>query len=438
MSTEPLAAFLEACGATGPLRLSAEAPGQGTLCRELHQPFAVLGRSSQADLTLADAAVSKRHAYVQVVAGRVFCVDLQSRAGTLWDGERRRSGWLDGGRAVEVGPYTVRLQEGGGVDAPAAAADPLAGGAVEPDPLPGVTIEIRKGASGQSSWRMDRALALVGQAPGCKLRVLDHDVPRFYCSLVRTPAGLWAVGLVGVRGITVNGKQVPWARLDDGDELRVGGVRLAVRYDAPPRAEPAEVRPSLPVPAAAEAAPPLPLLPGKGPLPLPLPLSLPAEPAEAGALLLPLANHFAVMQQQMFDQFTQAMLMMGQMFTQLHREQVSLLRDELERVRQITQDVARLQAEVAKSRPAAPEPVAGPPTAAPAQPSAVPPAATGAAPKPAPAPPRPTPLPKGGPSAEDVHAVLFERIEALQQERQSRWQTILQLLSGKPSDKSMS
>ena len=46
-------------------------------------------------------------------------------------------------------------------------------------------------------------------------------------------------------------------------------------------------------------------------------------------LLMPLMEQFGVMQQQMFDQFHRTMMMMMQMFSTMHQEQATLLREEM-------------------------------------------------------------------------------------------------------------
>ena len=47
------------------------------------------------------------------------------------------------------------------------------------------------------------------------------------------------------------------------------------------------------------------------------------------SMLVPLVNQFGLMQQQMFDQFQQAMAMMVQMFGTMHRDQMEVIRTEL-------------------------------------------------------------------------------------------------------------
>ncbi|HEY1858792.1 MAG TPA: FHA domain-containing protein, partial [Gemmataceae bacterium] len=77
-----MTAFLEACGATGPLVLEysfGQEPEPADCV--LHQPFAVMGRAPHADLALTGPEVSMRHAYLQVLDGRPFLLDLDSRTG---------------------------------------------------------------------------------------------------------------------------------------------------------------------------------------------------------------------------------------------------------------------------------------------------------------------------------------------------------------------
>lgn len=90
------------------LLVSGRELGEGRLV-ELPQSFGVVGRSSAAEVTLASSKVSFRHAYLQVLDGQVFCVDLGSKGGILWGEERRDWGWIAPAEAVRIGPYTVQV-----------------------------------------------------------------------------------------------------------------------------------------------------------------------------------------------------------------------------------------------------------------------------------------------------------------------------------------
>ena len=56
------------------------------------------------------------------------------------------------------------------------------------------------------------------------------------------------------------------------------------------------------------------------------------------SMLVPMVNQFGLMQQQMFDQFQQAMAMMVQMFGTMHRDQMEVIRAELDRLHELTDE----------------------------------------------------------------------------------------------------
>src|SRR4051794_22134693 len=97
----PLERFLAACGADAPWHLDVDVPGRrGPMARPGRRPFVLVGRDPGADLVVDHWQVSRRHAYLQLIAGRPFCVDLGSRTGTHWEDGPRRSGWLGPGEAI--------------------------------------------------------------------------------------------------------------------------------------------------------------------------------------------------------------------------------------------------------------------------------------------------------------------------------------------------
>jgi hypothetical protein len=450
------------------------------------QPFAILGRDPRADVRLAPPEVGRRHAYLQLINGRVFCTDLQSGTGTSWGGGPRQfAGWFDSPQELHVGPLRIRLAADDRPPAEAVRAgrdgrSPLLRRPEDLPPLPQVTLEFLKQAARQPPWRMKPVLALLGTSVACAVRLHSPRVSRLHASLVRTPQGVWVIDLLGRGGILVNDTRVRSARLRDGDQLQVRGFAMRVRYDSPPPApclerpagRPEVVRASdcpaaggggpgeLPRPAAAGRGllpapdPPPPPSGDQGPPAGPLPaleLARPALgpvlnglPAEE-SLLLPLLNQFGQMQQQMFDQFHQGMLTMVQMFGALHRDQMGMIRDELERVYQITQELHSLQTNLAQRPGAANGRVAAPPLPGPlfALPSRPLPGSEGGAglggSRPALVSGEAAPPPAAGaggaaPGGEDPHLWLNQRIAAIQHERQGRWQKILNYLRGGSAD----
>jgi len=444
--------FLDACRMSGPLRLAVEAPNERLPgVRILHQPFALVGRDRRADVPLEDRLVSRRHAYLQVVEGHLFWFDLESRHGVEGREGRGPHGWLAADEAMRIGPYEIRRLIDG--VSPTAATEratppestPLVAESYGSDPWPKVALEFLNGPSRSAVWPVNRVMSLVGSAAGCKFRLSDPSVAPFHCSLVRTPAGVWVVDLLGSGGVVVNNVVVRHAPLADGDVLKVGRYRVRVRertedsssrsvapalsLPEPPRrailAPASSGRPGLPALASGERPAPLELLPMVDVL---------AAGGEAGriseSVLVPLVNQFGIMQQQMLDQFQNAMGMLVEMFGSLQREQMDLIRRELDQLREVTREFQELKIELAslardQNRPAAPSTAKTAPS-----PKPKPAADTAAASTPGQAEEKPSrrPTPEPGADEGDVMLWLNQRIATLQEERESRWRKILKLL----------
>src|SRR5262245_30402978 len=111
MGNETKTPAKESCRFPSTLDLEIEDSRTGELGRRVFpQPYLVIGRGANTDLSLDHESVSRRHAYLQGISGRVFCLDLQSRTGTHWDdGGSAPGGWLDHGRTIGLGPFRIRL-----------------------------------------------------------------------------------------------------------------------------------------------------------------------------------------------------------------------------------------------------------------------------------------------------------------------------------------
>lgn len=461
--------FLDACRLVEPLQLVVEAGGEPDVgVRVLHQPFALIGRDPRADVPLEHRLVSRRHAYLQVVEGFAFWMDLESRLGTQGGGRARKYGWLTRDEPMRIGPYELRLGGSGRpqvVEPAPPEVFPLASRSYGSTTWPDVGLEFLNGPSRSAVWPMNRVVSLVGSAAGCKFRLADPSVSQFHCSLVRTHAGVWVVDLLG-GGVEVNNATVRYALLSDGDILAVGRYRIRIQSRSAPVGPPTDGRTltlsRTPTPAGtelvaarrdADSEANLPAIPTVAVFPAQVEAAAGADPM---AVLVPLMNQFGMMQQQMMDQFQNAMGMVVEMFGSLQREQMDLIRQELDQLRDVTREVQDLKAELAsyaRDRDAAavadqaPPATASGPAAAPnppTSPAADATAAVGratdeAASAPAgsasrgparpgakPRPERPTTEAKDA----DVMLWLNHRISSLQQERETRWQKILKLLPG--------
>jgi pSer/pThr/pTyr-binding forkhead associated (FHA) protein len=442
--------FLKACGVPDAFRLKIEDRTRSdTLERTYSHPFALIGRNPDTDLTLDHWQVSRRHAYIQILHGRLFCLDLGSRTGTLWEGRPSRSKWLSLRQTVHVGPFRIACES---YDPSAPPEDE--GGEVLPPPtagLPGARLEPIDDPS-LGVWQMEEAIALIGRSPGCEIRLPDPSLSKFHASLVRTTLGVWVVDLLGTSGIQVNRKRLRCSRLADGDELAIGQHRFRLFYDDPQAFD--GIIDEAPIGFAGSelavrnnggwlATQGQPQGPWEGmaqPPALPYGTGgVPESVMMVQAMLAPMLNQFAMMQQQMFEQFHQTMIAMIQSMQVVNRDRMELIQKELNEVHRLTRELHSLQVEA--SRPKETPPAPAPPIVPPAGPVRV----VGSSvtpPPPPPEPTRPAARPAAPPKSEraipkqshvDVHATLHQRINNLQSERQTRWQKILGMV-GKHSD----
>src|SRR5438270_8204277 len=101
---------------------------------------------------------------------------------------------------------------------------------VAPDapPAPNAPAELvlQNGRLSGARRALNPHVTVVGQSPGCDVRLDVKGVSPLHCLLVQTPAGLVLRDLQTETGTHVNGERVSLAPLRDGDVLAVGPVRF--------------------------------------------------------------------------------------------------------------------------------------------------------------------------------------------------------------------
>jgi pSer/pThr/pTyr-binding forkhead associated (FHA) protein len=375
--------FLEACGLLSGLTLECDDPGlpaTGSICHTHRLPFTIVGRDSRSDLRLNDPLISRRHAYLQVIAGRLFCIDLDSRSRIRWegDGTPTTTGWLEQEQFLWLGHCRLCWRGQLGAEAQdAEMLDPFSPYLIdrsEANPLPLAELElpIRIGET-SSNWTISSRLSLIGRTAECQLALADDSVSRYHASLIRTPRGMWVVDLLSREGVWVNGTRVRWAWLDDGDTLRIGRFTFVLRY----RFLPDQIaRGDVPLDAGAIFSPSSARARNSsGGLPAKLARSLASrshqgspqrtqlEPSAPVVVPLSLAPgsgdlwsgdpDFGPGPSMLWNQHIQflemlhsEMILMVKMFMTMHREQVGSIRDELDRVQQLTRELEILQSKL--------------------------------------------------------------------------------------------
>src|SRR5439155_6630279 len=172
VSTNSMEWFLQACGRTGSLRLSIEEQGQSLASeRVLHQPFALLGCDPRMDVFLSHPQIGRRHAYLQLLGGKLFCVDLQDQSEAPWQ--------KDSEQAFRIGPFSVRGVASDGQGPPSLAGFSSSALSGEEE-VPEVALEFVNRIPGPTVWRMATRLALVGKATLCRVRLMGNSVSKFH------------------------------------------------------------------------------------------------------------------------------------------------------------------------------------------------------------------------------------------------------------------
>ncbi len=213
-------AFLRACGADGPLHLVV-GTGGGLSTYALPQPFAVVGADPMADVWLGGYGLPHRAAYLQLLGGRLLCLDLAHEDPDARKGSYPPHHWVEPGQTWACGPAQIQFARLG-----AGSAHPIP--LTNPEPVVLAFSDDAPGGAGE--FHLKVPFILLGTARQCQIRLRSRTVSRYHCALVRTPTGLWAVDLLGRGGITVNGTVARAARVDEGDELRIGKFVLRARF----------------------------------------------------------------------------------------------------------------------------------------------------------------------------------------------------------------
>ncbi len=417
----------EACGFTPPLVLDVKCQTTSRRTRwSLRQPFVLVGSLPQCDLPLEHPDISYRHAFLQVLEGRVHLLDLGSRTGVHGVKPATAGPILDPGQSIRIGPFVLRLVSTGSPSAATSTEPPSLVEQPQPSEAPTLQITIQHQAT-TIHWTMNRSVALLGRSARSHVRLRDNSVSRVHAALVRTPVGVWIIDLAGRGGIRVNGEALRFALLEHGDEFQVGTFSIQC-------ALPGSSQPTLlvsPPPA------PLPVLPTINSTLIPyaaLPERVEDRTRLVETLVSSLLAQYGQMQQQMYGHFEHVLVGVLQMVGLWQSDQIEAFRRELRELGAVTQelrtrnlelksretlDVAQLVAQeevqVPGPLPALSEPAVPTPPDAPS----------------APVPPLP-PAPSGfeGPP-EEIHSWLNQRIANLEEQQQSRLQQFLSSLFGR-------
>ena len=438
VETTSLTRFAHACGAVRPLDVTIERANGTVIARtKVSQPCAVIGRDTYCDVVVADGEIAPRHVALQVIAGRVFAIDLSGKPnGLTFGGRAKQDGWLTEGEQVGIGPY--RLVLGSPVAIPNRQF-PADFHPTVPNPqlvgsLVKSAIEFRNGRTAQSRWDVNRILTLVGRAKACKINLTSEDVSLIHCYFLLTVDGLWIVDAFGRGGVSVDGIPVRFARLRPSDDVRVARFHLGCAYPNGDSGEPV-------IPLAPAMTPPewpdiVSALPDsfyngtttenlRTPIP-PIPWAEHAEQNDTPSPRVEMPKDLVLagdgtfgsgltkpndpVQAQMFEQFQQSMLMMMKMFGQMQQQQMAGIQQEMARMANLTEELSKMQTQIAQAVGPAPATL---PHLNPL--------------------PEPEDVPTVNEESAQQHQFVFEKMAQMEAERQSIWKRLAGMVGPKPA-----
>lgn len=218
----------QSCGQTRPMILHARHQDHRTLSKYvITKPYAIIGRNSSCDISLSHEDVSKQHAYLQVLDGKLFCVDQGSRHGIFWKDTPQLYGWVLPGQPIEIGPYEITLEQ------PVSAENSQKNlrntapffAKYTPRHASNAILEI----NGNKQFDLRHQLALIGRCKHCNIVLDTEEISPIHASIVRTLDGkYWLVVPIGIK-VKVNHKRCVSMELHHEDVITIGNHTLAFK-----------------------------------------------------------------------------------------------------------------------------------------------------------------------------------------------------------------
>jgi pSer/pThr/pTyr-binding forkhead associated (FHA) protein/tetratricopeptide (TPR) repeat protein len=177
--------------------------------RELGSGPLSIGRDAANDISLADSAVSRRHARIEAgSSGAYRIIDLESGNGILHQGRRVESLDLYPGCEVTIGGAVLRFESN-----------------------VAVPTLVLIGGGPQRSYPLITEETVLGRAPGNPIAIPDPLVSSRHLKIVRRGEVYAAVDLDSENGTRVNGVKVTSRELSQGDQIQIGGFTFYFALD---------------------------------------------------------------------------------------------------------------------------------------------------------------------------------------------------------------
>lgn len=217
---------------------------EGQLCGEVELSRRVLtiGRGSNCDIRIDNAAISSFHAILSPEDDSFVIEDAASTNGLVINGKRTSGHRLQYGDEVELPKHTLRYVEtASGLELPTAATQPDQGQSAtfevdvtelvdlvaqrQKQNHPTLTVESQR--NGSTEHTLSKVHLTIGKARECDVRIGGWRAPRLAATISRKADGFHLVPEPDVE-VSVNGTAVskPW-RLDHGDTIKLVDLTLS-------------------------------------------------------------------------------------------------------------------------------------------------------------------------------------------------------------------
>ncbi|NSW53886.1 MAG: FHA domain-containing protein [Anaerolineae bacterium] len=212
----------------------------------------VLGRSEQADLSMPDHQISRRHAKLIVdAASGVFLMDLGSANGTQINGSplRPREPVPFGkDQIASIGGYQMQVVELTGdsrtlLEVAKTEIGEVMVGATQVVSVKAPVLRYRQGSAPWQEFQLVNGEQVLGRSSEAHLRIPSGTISRQHARLFVQEGQVWITDLASKNGITINGQRIAPERpmalpmgqtftVDDFEFQLLGGAEQPAGYDA--------------------------------------------------------------------------------------------------------------------------------------------------------------------------------------------------------------
>lgn len=208
------------------VRLVLESGAHGERIIECRRVVTLLGSRPGCKVHLKHRNVSPLHAAIVNDGVDVHVLDLNSEQGTLLNSLKLESERVHDGDLLTLGPWAFRLDVHA-ADAAVASGPPHDLPGVSLDPTPRI-VALEHVASGRI-LHPRRMVCTLGRRTGCDIVIEDVRVSRVHCLMMRYFGHPAVFDLLSHNGTRVNGQEVGFHPLNDGEIIALGETQFRVR-----------------------------------------------------------------------------------------------------------------------------------------------------------------------------------------------------------------